>query len=268
VLQWSDVENELKFEAQNPMTESIESVIKKLFDAGRSRYSQYVYGRQETNDCMSWGTSNMVDLTIAYQSYKRAVETELYRTAKYWVYGVGKSMNNQHSDSGMSVPLAMQWISKNGVLPEDVEGLPKYSGSLQKQLLGASAGRDFYNKWKSVAVEYDVDVVPLPMNVEAWQLWAMTGRFIAYGTNLRISLQNGVWRANGSWAHAMCAGAPWYPDGAITNINSHGDGQGKLPKDVLGQIISGGRGYGSAFGIWKFRRRGLNSVDYSTLGRH
>ncbi len=264
VLSWSDVEAQVVAEAASPMTVSIRQAVETLYAEGRSSYMEYVYGNQETNDCGSWGTGNATDLTQVYQTY-RGVESKVYRTFKPWIYGVGKCLVGDHYDNGMSISLAMQHIATHGVLPADLPGLPKYSGSLQKQLLRNCT--DFYNTWKDHAVAHDVVVVKLPMNFEAWQLWAKTGRWIVYGTTQKTLIKNGVVYEAGRTSHCeACGGNVELATGSITKVSSWGDGSGWMSPSVTKKVIAGGTRYGSAFGIWGFTRREC-APDYSGLGR-
>jgi hypothetical protein len=133
----------------------------------------------------------------------------------------------------MSISLAMRHITEYGILPEDLPGLPRYSGALQKQLLRAKEGREFFNKWKNHAVQFEIDTVRLPLDFEAWQLFAASGRTIVYGTTQRIANRNGEWVLNGNTRHAMAAGFPVRPsDGAISNTNSWNDGTGFMTPSI------------------------------------
>ena len=265
VLEWSDVKSQIMNEAKNPFTTPIARAVMDLHSFDKSTYERYYFGRQETNDCTSWGTCNGFDLTQVGQAY-RGIETEVFRTFKPWVYGVGKSLAGQHSDNGMSISLAMKHITEHGLLPEDLPGMPRYSGTLQKQLLRARDGKAFFDKWKDQAVQFDVDVVRLPLDYEVWLLWAASGRNIVYGTTQRIANRNGEWVLNGSTRHAMTAGFPVRDDGSISNTNSWNDGTGFMKPDIGTKVIAGSHPFG-AFGIYQITRRNAKA-DYSGLGRN
>jgi len=265
VLEWSDVKSQIIDEAQNAFTTTIERAVMELHQFDKSTYERYHFGRQETNDCTSWGTCNGFDLTQVGQAY-RGIETECFRTFKPWVYAVGKNLAGQTSDNGMSISLAMKHITQYGILPEDLPGLPRYSGALQKQLLRPRDGRAFFDQWKDKAVQYDVDVVRLPLDYNVWLLWAASGRSIVYGTTQRIANHNGEWVLNGSTRHAMTAGFPVRNDGSISNTNSWNDGTGFMKPDIARKVIAGSHPFG-AFGIYQIARRNARE-DYSGLGRN
>jgi len=265
VYEWNDVKSQIITEANNRFTTPIDKAVTGLHLLGKSTYKEYIFGRQETNDSTSWGTCNGFDLTQVGQAH-RGLETEVFRTFKPWVYGVGKSLAGQHSDNGMSISLAMKHITEHGLLPEDLPGVPRYSGALQKQLLRAQDGRAFFNQWKDHAVQYEVDVVRLPLNYEVWLQFAASGRCIVYGTTQRIANRNGQWVLNGSTRHAMTAGFPVLPDGSISNTNSWNDGTGLMKPDIARTVIAKSHPFG-AFGILQITRR--NSMpDYSGLGEN
>ncbi|MCL2710446.1 MAG: hypothetical protein FWE95_06170 [Planctomycetaceae bacterium] len=261
VYEWNDVKAQITAEAQTPFTTPIAGAVSGLHLRGRSVYPIYFFGRQETNDCTSWGTCNGVDLTQVAQSH-RGIETELFRTFKPWVYGVGKCLAGQSADNGMSISLAMKHITQYGVLPEDLPGLPRYSGALQRQLL--RDGRAFFNQWKDKAVQYEIDVVRLPLDYEVWLLWASSGRNIVYGTGQRLANRNGEWVRDGSTKHCMTAGFPVRDDGSISNTNSWNDGTGFMKPDIARAVIAQSNSYG-AFGIYRIARRN-SQPNYSGLG--
>ena len=246
-----------------PMTATVAEAVKRLYGAGKSSFPEYIAGNQETNDCGSCGTCNAVDLTQIFQAY-RYVETQVYRTFKPWVYGVGKCLVGDHADNGMSISLALQHITTHGVLPADLPGLPKYSGSLQKQLLRNCNA--FYAEWKDKAIMHDVSVVRLPMNFDAWQLWAKTGRMIVYGTTQKTLKKGNYFVESGRTSHCEACGGNVDPTtGSITKVSSWGEGWGWITPSTTKNIISGGIRYGAAFGIWRFTRRDTKP-DYSGLG--
>ena len=218
IYEWSDVKSQIINEAQSRFTTPICKAVAGLALLGKSTYKEYHFARQETNDCTSWGTCNGFDLTQVAQTH-RGIETECFRTFKPWVYGVGKSLAGQHSDNGMSISLAMKHITQYGMLPADLPGLPRYSGALQKQLLRARDGKAFFDQWKDHAVQYDVDVVRLPLDYEVWLLWSASGRNIVYGTTQRIVNRRMEWELNGATRHAMTAGWPVRNDGAISRLH-------------------------------------------------
>ena len=264
VYEWKDVESQITAEARNPFTRPIEQAVAELFERGKSSYARFGKSRQETNDCTSFGTGHGIDLTQVAQA-TRGIETEVFRTFQPWIYGVGKCLANQNSDNGMSISLALRHITQHGVLPADLPGLPRYSGALQKQLLAPRAGRDFFNQWKDQAVQFEIDTVRLPLDYEAWYLFSASGRGIVYGTSVRITLRNGEWAINGNWRHAMATTGRVRPrDGAIGNINSHGDGDGFMTPSVAAAVIRGSNMFG-AFGIMRVARRN-STPDYSGLG--
>ena len=265
VYEWNDVKSQIINEAQNGFTTPIERAVMDLHQFDKSTYERYYFGRQETNDCTSWGTCNGFDLTQVGQAY-RGIETEVFRTFKPWVYGVGKCLAGQHSDNGMSISLAMKHITQYGLLPDDLPGMPRYSGALQKQLLRLKDGKAFFDKWKDQAVQYDVDVVRLPLDYEVWLLWAASGRNIVYGTTQRIANRDGEWVLNGSTRHAMTAGFPVRNDGSISNTNSWNDGTGFMKPDIAKQVIAKSHPFG-AFGISQIARRNAKA-DFSGLGRN
>jgi hypothetical protein len=264
VYEWKDVEAQIVAEARNPFVRAIDQTVAGLHLLGKSSYKEYFFGRQETNDCTSWGTANGIDLTQVAKA-QRGFETEIFRTYKPWLYGVAKSIVGQHSDNGMSISLAMRHITEHGILPEDLQGLPRYSGALQKQLLRAREGRAFFDQWKSKAVPFEIDVVRLPLNYDAWYLFAASGRNIVYGTGQRIANRNGEWVLNGSTRHAMTAGFPVRPsDGAISNTNSWNDGTGFMSPSIARAVIAKSNVFG-AFGIYRIARRN-STPDFSGLG--
>jgi hypothetical protein len=260
VYEWSDVQSQIVAEAQNVFGTQIYQAVSGLYLFGKSSYREYHFGRQETNDCTSWGTCNGFDLTQVGQAF-RGIETEVFRTFKPWVYGIGKCLAGQHADNGMSVSLAMKHITQHGMLPEDLPGLPRYSGALQKQLL--RDGKTFFNQWKDQAVQYDVDVVRLPLDYEVWYLWAASGRYIVYGTTQRMGNRNGEWILDGKTNHCMTAGFPVRKDGGITNVNSWGDRYGFMKPDIAKHVIAKSHPYG-AYGIYKIARRNAKP-DFSGL---
>jgi hypothetical protein len=261
-LNWSDIESQLVREAANPFTMTIPEAVRKLQQAGKSSYQDYAFGRQETNDCCSWGTANGIDLTQIAQAL-RGIETECFRSFKPWIYGVGKCLAGQRSDNGMSVSLAMKHITQYGILPEDLPGLPKYSGAVQKQLL--RSGKTFFEQWKDKAIMFDIDVVRVPLDYEAWYLVAASGRNIVYGTTQRLAKKNGEWYANGKTNHCRTAGFPVRPsDGAMSDTNSWNDGTGLMSPKVAKQVIARSHNYG-AFCIYRIARRN-SQPDYSGLG--
>ena len=262
ILEWKDIETQIVREAKNPFMTAITPAVAELHLLRKSSYREYFFGRQETNDCTSWGTANGIDLTQVGQAF-RGIETEVFRTYKPWIYGVAKCLAGQHSDNGMSISLAMKHITQYGVLPEDLSGLPRYSGALQKQLL--RTGRDFFNQWKDKAVHYEIDVVRLPLDFDAWYLFAASGRNIVYGTRQRLANKGFEWQLAGSTNHCMTAGFPVRnTDGAISNTNSWNDGTGFMTPSVAKQVIAKSHLYG-AFGIYQIARRN-SKPDYSGLG--
>ena len=263
VLEWNDVEAQIVREAQNQVTAPIHLSVAALYQLGKSSYDEYLFSRQETNDCCAWGTANGIDLTQIAQAM-RGIETEVFRTFKPWIYGVGKCLAGQHNDNGMSISLAMKHITQYGILPEDLPGLPRYSGALQKQLL--KDGRVFFNQWKDKAVQYDIDVVRLPLDYDVWYLWAASGRDIVYGTTQRLAKSGMEWFLNGKTNHCMTAGFPVRTDGSISNTNSWNDGTGFMKPGIAKQVIAKSHPYG-AFGIYQIARRNAKP-DYSGLGRN
>jgi hypothetical protein len=263
VYEWSDVKSQIIAEAQQPFTAGITQAVSALHLLGKSSYRDYSFGRQETNDCTSWGTCNGIDLTQVAQTH-RGIETELFRTFKPWIYGVGKCLAGQHADNGMSISLAMKHITEHGVLPEDLPGLPRYSGALQRQLLTKRDGTAFFNQWKDHAVQYDIDVVRLPLDYDVWYLWAASGRNIVYGTQQRLANRNGEWVLDGGTKHAMTAGFPVRSDGSISNTNSWNDGTGFMKPSIAKTVIAKSHPFG-AFGIYRIARRN-SQADYSGLG--
>ena len=265
VLEWKDVETQIVREAQNPFITPITRAVADLYQFSKSSYREYIFSRQGTNDCCSWGTANGIDLTQVAQAM-RGIETEVFRSFKPWIYGVGKCLAGQHADNGMSISLAMKHITQYGILPEDLPGLPRYSGALQKQLLSKADGTAFFNKWKDQAVQYDIDVVRLPLDYEVWYLWAASGRNIVYGTTQRLANRNGEWVLDGRTNHCMTAGFPVRNDGSISNTNSWNDGTGLMKPGIAKQVIAKSHPYG-AFGIYQIARRNAKA-DYSGLGRN
>jgi hypothetical protein len=264
ILEWRDVEAQIAAEAKTPFTAYIDHLAVTLSQRGKSRYPLYAFGRQETNDCCAWGTSNGVDLTVLARAW-RGEETTAFRTFKPWVYGVGKCLAGQNRDNGMSVSLAMKHITACGVLPDDLPGLPRYSGAVQKELL--RTGKAFYEKWKEQAVPYEVDVVRMPLDYEAWYLAAASGRNIVYGTQQRLSKKGGTgdWVPDGSTNHCRTCGFPVRPsDGAISDTNSWNDGTGFMSPAAAKKVIAKSHSYG-AYLIWRIARRD-SKPDYSGLG--
>lgn len=262
IVTWSDIEEEIQRDAKNPERNGIDFIAHSLYVDGESEYEKYQAMIQQTNDCTSFGTMNACDLTQLFLAWRWA-EHLCYRSHPAWIYGCGKGMNGQHADDGMSISLAMQWITQHGILPQGIPGLPAYSGALQKQLLRNP--EPFFNQWKDSAVQYDIQCVSLPSNEEAWNLFIQSGRAIAYGTSTRIRKVNGLWQTNGRWSgHAMCY-CPPFVNGRGTNINSHGDGWGGMDAAVLREIIRGTSSFGSAFGVYKIARKEV-SPDYEMIG--
>ena len=269
VLQWSNIESRLIEEAANPMTVLIDKAVQSLYTKGKSSYPEYIADWQQTNDCGSWGTCNAVDLTQVFLTY-RYIESMVYRTFKPWVYGVAKCLAGDHADNGMSISMALQHITTRGVLPADLPGLPKYSGTLQKQLLKNCTA--FYNEWKDKAIMHDVSVVRLPMDFDAWQLWAKTGRMIVYGTTQETRKKGNFFVESGRTSHCEACGGNFDPaTGSITKVSSWPDSSGRpegwgwITPATTKNIIKGGARYGAAFGIWEFTRRDT-TPDFSGIG--
>ena len=262
ILEWKDVEAQIAAEARSPFTMPIQQAAAGLHLLGKSSYNEYRFGKQETNDCASWGTANGIDLTQIAQAL-RGIETEAFRTFKPWIYGVGKCLAGQYRDNGMSISLAMKHITQYGILPDDLPDLPRYSGALQKQLL--RDGRTFYNRWKDKALMFEIDVVRMPLDYDAWYLFAASGRNIVYGTTQRLAKRNGEWQLDGSTNHCRTAGFPVRTsDKAMSDTNSWNDGTGFMKPGVAKQVIAKSHPYG-AFGIYRIARRNARP-DYSGLG--
>jgi hypothetical protein len=264
ILNWSDVESQISLESKNPVITPIQRVAQTLYSEGNSVYSKYIFGRQETNDCGSWGTSNGIDLTQLFQAW-RGIETKIYRTFKPWIYGVAKCMNGSHRDNGMSISLAMNWVTQYGILPDDLSNLPKYSGQLQQTLL--RSGERFFEQWKSQAILYDIEVVQLPLDFDVWYSWAASGRYIVYGTTQRLGKRGDEWELDGSTNHCRCCGAPVEPKAKkITDVNSWDDGDGFMSAEIAKKVIAKASRYG-CFGIYRIARRN-EQTNYSGLGRN
>lgn len=266
VVSWSGIEEQLVREAQNPFETSIDEAVADLASRNLCAYEKYVFGVQETNDCGGWGTANAVDVTRLYQ-IRRGIEGIAFRTSKVWNYSLAKYLAGDRRDNGMSISLAMQHISQHGVLPDDLPGMPRYSASLQKQVL--RNGGEFYESWKDKAILCDIQVVKLPMDFDAWLLFASTGRMIVYGTRQSIAVTNGECRDGGSTNHCMTAGGRVRTsDKAIMNVNSWpGESWGFMKPELTKRVISRGLSYGSAFGIWNFAPREA-PPNYSGIGKN
>lgn len=266
IIQFADVEAELQRDANNPATAGIDEIARTLYAEGYSTYDKFVIGRQDTNDCMSFGATVAFDLTQEYQTW-RYKEHQCFRSHPCWVYGCGKYMMGERRNSGMTISSAMRWIVQEGMLPMDTPGVPAYSGALQVQLL--RNGKAFYEQYKDHAVVYDITCVPLPADEEAWQLFIASGRAIAYGTfNLMRLRSDGMWEFSGQkGGHAMCMGPPLDDTKLPSNYNSWGEGRGgHVPRKVLQRIIQDTRSFGSAIGFHGFTPR-VVTPNYQMIGR-
>jgi hypothetical protein len=265
IREWDDVKFELLSHAITPVKTNVREAVKVLHAAGKSNYTNYEFGAQETNDCCAWGTSNAIDMTMAAQAL-RGKETTIFRTHKAWVYGIGKYLVGQRRDNGMSISLAMQHVTKYGVLPQDIDGLPKYSGELQKSLL--RNGKAFFEKWKDQAVIFDIEVVRMPLDYHAWFIASAAGRNIVYGTTVKLAKNKttGDWVVSGTTNHCRTAGYPVRADGGITDTNSWNDGSGFMSKQTAEKVIAGSSNYG-AYMIYSIARRN-SKPDFSGLGRN
>jgi hypothetical protein len=166
----------------------------------------------------------------------------------------------------MSVSLAMKHITQYGILPADLPGLPRYSGALQRQLLTKRDGQEFFLQWKGRAVQFDIEVVRLPLDYDAWLLWSASGRNIVYGTTQRLAKRGTDWELDGSTNHCRTAGFPVRSDGSISDTNSWNDGTGFMKPGIAKQVIAKSHPYG-AFGIYRIAPRNAKP-DYSGLGRN
>jgi hypothetical protein len=160
----------------------------------------------------------------------------------------------------------MKHITQYGILPADLPGLPRYSGALQRQLLTKRDGQEFFNKWKDKAVQFNIDVVRMPLDYDAWLLWSASGRNIVYGTTQRLAKRGMEWELDGSTNHCRTAGFPVRTDGSISDTNSWNDGTGFMKPGIAKRVIAKSHPYG-AFGIYRIAPRNAKP-DFSGLGNN
>jgi hypothetical protein len=141
---------------------------------------------------------------------------------------------------------------------------PGYSGTLQRALLTKREGEQFFQQWKDKAIQFDIDVVRMPLDYEAWYLWAASGRNIVYGTELKLAKSGIEWQPSGKTRHCRTAGFPVRTDGSISDTNSWNDGTGFMKPSVAKAVIAKSHPFG-AFGIYKIAPRNAKP-DYSGLG--
>lgn len=161
---------------------------------------------QEIGDCVSWGYRNACNYSLASAIAYGEGELPYHQAFAPYIYGISRVQigGGKIRGDGSTGAWAAAGV-QTGVLSEDEEGLPGYSGSLARTW-GAKPGPPA--SWQSVAGRYKAQARLVTTWDAATQAlsngWAVAvcsnaGFTEIVEANGRIE---GRWR--GSWAHCMC----------------------------------------------------------------
>jgi hypothetical protein len=172
---------------------------------------EYTAGRQEIGDCVSWGMKQAGELRSIIEI--AAGQEEKWRPwFAPWIYATSRNqIGSGLSGDGSLGSWAAAAVSKYGVLFEDDEGVPPYSGSVARSWGFASNRRNpVYIKFFDVAKDNPCASVEVKSVDEAVRMVRDFRRPLTIasmrGFQMRPREYKGkhVFTPSGTWAHQMC----------------------------------------------------------------
>jgi len=191
-------------------------------------------GRQQIGDCVSWGCRQAGQFLHAYERAKQQQEEVFKLWFAPYIYGMSRAMpdtgNGQLGNSdGSTGAWGATAMKKYGILFDDDEGVPSYSGSVAKSW-GSPSGPP--SRFRETAADNLVKGIGQPIRT----VDALREALINYkpctiasmrGFQMQPREMQGyhVFVPSGSWPHQMCYIA-WMDDPfpAAYRLNSWGPG--------------------------------------------
>lgn len=246
------------------------TMAEELFQRGIAPYRRLTTWNQDANNCAGHATARAVDAFAMIRAWiGDRYEMELFENFVPWVWGVGKNEAGQTGTGGATMTAMLEMIARNGVLPVDTPELPAYEGTSNRwaKRYGKQAQNAPYSPFWTQAKRYRITVANLPQDDELFYLACRGGYAIAFGTSQQIKLdrETCLWKASGSWMHAMAAYG-YDPENDRVGIdNSHGDGLGWADRQLLRSVVDRAR-YFDAFVILDITPR-PGKPDWNLIGK-
>ena len=205
---------------------------------------EYVVGRQEIGDCVSWGMKQAGEI-------RQIIEIAMGQEEKWrpwfapWIYAVSRNqIGGGLSGDGSLGSWAAAAVSKYGVLFADDPGVPPYSGSLARTWGSRSNVRNpVYEPFFKVAEDNPCVCVEVKTVEDAVKMIRDYRRPLTIASMRGFQMQPRTYRGkhvfvpSGTWAHQMCF-VEYDPElPALYRLNSWGpDAHGK---PLNGEIAGG-----------------------------
>lgn len=190
---------------------------------------------QQVGDCVSFGAKNCTEYVTCTEKaingereiFKNIFPPYFYGTGR--VYVGGGRMGYEDGSVGGWMATA---VTKYGVLNNDYEGVPQYSGSVARAY-GAPDGAKYLDKWKPYASQHPIKSAAF---ITSWDqaLKAITNGYpISVCSDQGFTMSpdsSGFHRPSGNWGHCMTVIGidDDYQRPYVIILNSWGDVMGRL----------------------------------------
>jgi len=187
-------------------TKATQGATFRGWEAARKVLGKDLFCRpQETGDCVAVSATDMMNLTQLIEIVAGQNETFKPLFAPY-AYAIGRCLIGKNQLKGRGAGSIGSWqaygIQKYGVLAEETDGLPSYSGTLADKW---GDDRDGWRKWIDIGDDHRIKTVS---QVTTWSqlVDAVSNGYlatIASDLGFDNNLSSGYNRRKGSWAHQM-----------------------------------------------------------------
>ena len=220
--------------ARRPVWELAQKITKK----------EYVAGRQEIGDCVSWGMKQAGEIRSIIE-IAMGQEERFRKWFAPWIYAVSRNqIGGGLSGDGSLGSWAAAAVSKYGVLFEDDEGVPPYSGNIARRWGSrANTRKPEYQKFFDVAKDNPCVCIEVKTVDEAVKMIRDYRRPMTIASLRGFRMEPREYKGyhvfvpSGSWAHQMCFVEYNEELQALYRLNSWGpDAHGK---PLNGEIAGG-----------------------------
>ncbi|NMC81672.1 MAG: hypothetical protein GYA63_02315, partial [Armatimonadetes bacterium] len=205
---------------------------------------EYAAGKQEVGDCVSWGMKQAGEIRSIIE-IASGQEERFRRWFAPWIYATSRNQigGGLNGDGSLGVWAAAA-VSKYGILFEDDEGVPPYSGSVARSWGNARNVRDpEYGKFMPTASDNPCVCVEVESVEEAVAMIRDYRRPLTIASSRGFKMEPRVVKGklvftpSGTWMHQMCF-VEYDPElPALYRLNSWGtDAHGR---PLNGEIAGG-----------------------------
>jgi hypothetical protein len=197
----------------NQAVGSGEGAVVKLWDFAKSINGgkHFPTFRQQVGDCVANGAANAVNYLQAVQIARDGVDFEWRSACRPWIYGVSRTADDLGDGKlgrgdGSVGSWAAETCKRYGVIADDHEGVPAYSGAIAREWGFKGPPKAFFD----VAKDFRVETVAQVKSYADVRDALANGYPVTIASNVGFNMQPVVrdgkhWgKRSGSWAHQMC----------------------------------------------------------------